>query len=529
MSILEKTNYTFKRLEAKTSVKCYVEVAKILNVLNEDTANKLSSALWAMKLDGNNTAQLSQIERVSGISYKTLSRNKEIVEELFGVIDNVLQNKTHIGRAQSVPTSIGHTLSDGTVVSVPVYKSKLQDIEKIAMSLGIAICNSDLEIKATGVSIRNVMESLTMVALKEYKILTSSMTPTTQYSFANHYFNFYVKVISGSGRIYSKDCDRKWFYNHDNNKLLNKLLTKDTSYSTYNGNCMKFKPTSLAEEIIKRILVLFNLVEFSNSPSNLFNPMNHILVDKAIIPQIKFTDAIILLRNSIGYIDGKFIIDLNKQDTITDRVYSVFTSISSETRKALGYINYDIGAALQTITLQLVKDSELYPLHQRLINDKNSFRTEVTNQTGKSLPWVKKELSKLDNMENYNTKIEILAEYFEESKCLRASLIEQMEVENDSKLIIAKSKASDILIKQWDDLKKEYQFTASGEKKESSVFFFIWTQYERKIREAMKIPFTNLLDIIDVHDAIYSKEEVSLDLIEKAVFEQTGFRVKVSH
>lgn len=66
-------------------------------------------------------------------------------------------------------------------------------------------------------------------------------------------------------------------------------------------------------------------------------------------------------------------------------------------------------------------------------------------------------------------------------------------------------------------------------KKESSVFFFIWTQYERKIREAMKIPFTNQLDIIDVHDAIYSKEEVSLDLIEKAVFEQTGFRVKVSH
>lgn len=257
--------------------------------------------------------------------------------------------------------------------------------------------------------------------------------------------------------------------------------------------------------------------------------MNHILVDKAIIPQIKFTDAIILLRNSIGYIDGKFIIDLNKQDTITDRVYSVFTSISSETRKALGYINYDIGAALQTITLQLVKDSELYPLHQRLINDKNSFRTEVTNQTGKSLPWVKKELSKLDNMENYSTKIEILAEYFAESKCLRASLIEQMEVENDSKLIIAKSKASDILIKQWDDLKKEYQFSANGEKKESSVFFFIWTQYERKIREAMKIPFTNQLDIIDVHDAIYSKEEVSLDLIEKAVFEQTGFRVKVSH
>lgn len=527
MSILERTNYTFERLEAKTSIRCYIEVTRFLNALNQNTANKLTTALWALKLEGINEPQLKQIERVSGITYKTLSRNKEIVKELLGVIDNVPQNRKHIGIAQSVSSSIGHTLGDGTIISIPVSKSKLQDIEKIAMSLGINICSENIEVKATGDSIRNVMESLTMVALKEHKILKSTMSPITQYSFAKHYFNFYVKVISGSGKIYSKDVDRRWFYGQDNSQKLNKLLIKDSSYSTYNGDCMKFKPTSKAEEIIKRILELFKLVEFTNN--DVFDSKYHILVDKTIITQVKFTDAIILLRNSIGFVNGKFIIDLNKQDTITDRVYSVFTSISSETRKALGYINYDIGAALQTITLQLVKDSELYSLHQRLVNDKTSFRNEVMQQTRKDLLWVKKELSKLDNMENYNTKIEILAEYFEEARCLRASLIEQMEVENDSKLAIAKSKASDILIKQWDDLKKEYQFTASGEKKESSVFFFIWTQYEREIREAMKIPFANKADILDVHDAIYSKEEVDITSIENAVLTQTGFKVKVSH
>ena len=45
----------------------------------------------------------------------------------------------------------------------------------------------------------------------------------------------------------------------------------------------------------------------------------------------------------------------------------------------------------------------------------------------------------------------------------------------------------------------------------------------------MKIPFADKDSIIDVHDAIYSKEAVDIIDIEKAVLDNTGFEVKVSH
>ena len=35
--------------------------------------------------------------------------------------------------------------------------------------------------------------------------------------------------------------------------------------------------------------------------------------------------------------------------------------------------------------------------------------------------------------------------------------------------------------------------------------------------------------VIDVHDAVYSKEVIDMGVLEKAVLETTGFEVKISH
>ncbi len=59
----------------------------------------------------------------------------------------------------------------------------------------------------------------------------------------------------------------------------------------------------------------------------------------------------------------------------------------------------------------------------------------------------------------------------------------------------------------------------------SSVFFFVWTYYERLIRKAM---LTILPDGIEVHDAVYSKIEVQTKKIQKKILKDTGFKVKIS-
>ena len=80
----------------------------------------------------------------------------------------------------------------------------------------------------------------------------------------------------------------------------------------------------------------------------------------------------------------------------------------------------------------------------------------------------------------------------------------------------------------WNKDKNEYKFINTGEKKESSMFFFIWTQWERQIRHSMMNCFTVPEACHQVHDAVYSKEDVKLEVIEAKVLDETGFEVKIS-
>ena len=57
----------------------------------------------------------------------------------------------------------------------------------------------------------------------------------------------------------------------------------------------------------------------------------------------------------------------------------------------------------------------------------------------------------------------------------------------------------------------------------------IWTHYEKQIRDAMKNCFREPDMAIDLHDAVYSREEVDMQVLEQAVLEATGFKMKISH
>lgn len=63
-------------------------------------------------------------------------------------------------------------------------------------------------------------------------------------------------------------------------------------------------------------------------------------------------------------------------------------------------------------------------------------------------------------------------------------------------------------------------------RKMASVYFFIWTYFEKQIRDVM---LSLVDDGIPVHDAIYSKMDIPFQDFEDAIFKQTGFEVKISN
>ena len=300
----------------------------------------------------------------------------------------------------------------------------------------------------------------------------------------------------------------------------------NTSSYQVGVNSMKYTPTQLMMNVIEKVYLYFQEVNFKVNEVKL-EPLDFIVTAKQL-SEISISETIMLLNHSIGYTDEGFVIRPKLQDNQESRVYSVFTSISGNTRKLLGFINYDINTALQTISLQLVENPNQYPLHQEYVKDKKSFRNIIAEETGFSLDKVKKELTKADNLDkvpNRYDKYPILRAYWEESLKLRDDVIKSIP---KNILGTALKYATPKYEKFWNKKLKKYEFFEIG-KKESSVFFFIWTQYERKIREAMMSCFKQSQACHQVHDAVYSKEKIDPTILEKAVFEQTGFKVKISH
>ena len=124
-----------------------------------------------------------------------------------------------------------------------------------------------------------------------------------------------------------------------------------------------------------------------------------------------------------------------------------------------------------------------------------------------------------------------LEAYYKEAVLLREEVIQGAEkvIQGADATILERAKAfakSKWRIK-WVKGKKEPEYINDGVK-ESSLFFFIWTQYEREIREAMMSCFNAPEACHQVHDAVYSTEVVEPQDIEAKVLAEIGFKVKIS-
>jgi len=395
-------------------------------------------------------------------------------------------------------------------ILLPPKRNSCSTIERLYLGLGYSfeVESAEYDVDITYTDIVSIFQVLTMMSLKDTKLISSHFTQYKQLKYGEHIFNVYIKSVTGSGSIKAKNRSIKWLNEQDSLQLKAKLF-KTSSYRA-GVNSMKYTATDTMNHIIEQVHRFFGVIEFKRNEITL-EPL-YFIVSTEILKVIPLRDTMLLLSNCIGYTDG-FMVRPEITDIQYSRVYSIFTSIGSNTRKLLGYNNYDIGSAMQTISLQLVNTPLDYPLHKKLVDDKIAFRTKVMLEMDKSMSEIKQELSKADNLDSVPkryVKYPLLLRYCQEAQKLRKEVIEAVD-----KIIYTRAYelAKPKYRKKWNKRKKEYEFIAIG-KKESSVFFFIWTQYEREIRHAMMSCFSTPEACHEVHDAIYSKEDVSIELLE---------------
>jgi hypothetical protein len=412
---------------------------------------------------------------------------------------------------------------DNLTIVLP-KKSILTTFERVMLSLGIPLGLDDgkIQFDLYKFNFKELYHVLTTLALKDLGILASHFALTKQLAYGEHLFEVMLLSLTTSGSIASKNKHIKWLNEEDTLQLKAKLF-KTTHYIP-NYKSMSYSLNDLGLKIIEQMHLLLLSIEFKVTDTVPI-PLDFILTMDTL-KNIKLTDQLLLLSDCVGY-DNGFIIRPNIKDEQFSRVYSCFTSISSNTRLALGYYGYDLNSACATIAMHHVKDRSKYPAHEELVQDKVAFRQKIADESGQNIEWAKKQINKADHNSIIPKSLKKYPTLY--TYALEAQKIQQEVVDNAEKEVRDKAElfAKDNLIFLGINDDGSKNFEADG-KKLSSRFFFTWTQYERKIREAMKRRFIEPEACHDVHDAIYSKEDVPISDIELVVQKFTGYQVSIS-
>jgi hypothetical protein len=438
-------------------------------------------------------------------------------------------NNTYYYKDQVFEIKEGSLFIDGRRITLPT-RTSISTVERLMLSLGMGIRTEDVNavFDITKHSARSILSSMTTLAMRDLGIIHNNIRFAKLIKYGEVVFDVYLMIVRYSGRIKATNSSIRWLNEVDTLQLKSKLFSTSDHRSYQAGvHSMKYEPTPLAEMIFQTSLTLLLAIDFKEN--EITTQLLDFMVPIDLLREIRLRDTMLLLADCIGYKNG-FVIRPKLTDDQHSRVYSVFTSIGSETRKRLGFMNYDIGSALQTICMHLVADPSKYPLHQQLVNDRHKFRAQIADEANENIVWVKTELTSADNRENmpkrYNT-IPTLKAYFEEALILRKEIIGSAEPTIlDRAMTFAKPEWKVVWV---DEQKKVPKFVDTGRRKESSVFFFIWTQWERQIREVMMMScFDDPSACHQVHDAVYSRQTIDPKVIESAVLEQTGFKVEIS-
>ena len=332
-----------------------------------------------------------------------------------------------------------------------------------------------------------------------------------------------TRVIAQSERVSYHNPDYRYLVEFDKKYNFTKLFERYGNYIPgIRSSRTKFSKYFINEIMPKTIEIYTQMKHKTVQPFK-----NDLVIPFDAIQKINPRDAFILLADVLGVYEDNLIIQYREDDKQFSRKYNQFTSIKSETRLNLGYKSYDLSAGLQSIVFNFL-DVEKYPMHKILITDKNRIRKHIAKKLNKPIKEVKQILTAGDNGKGYKTarnKCKVLDLYLNESKTIATDFNLYMSTLNPGYFRRASQMAKNEFKTIWRDGKKEVKKLET--KNKYSLFFFLWTQIEREARNAMVSCFNDKNDIREVHDAVYSKEEVTPYELEAAIQMQTGLTLKI--
>ena len=232
--------------------------------------------------------------------------------------------------------------------------------------------------------------------------------------------------------------------------------------------------------------------------------------------------------------------NLANVDPNLGRTYNIFTRLRLAERKALGYMNYDISGGIQIICFNILSHyqngnyqdfydlRDSYPLIFSYGYDpqvKKSVRKEIARDLTVTEDKVKSLLTAYANGSQKKAKnSEKLRQFFVESDRLRQEVMAVLDLHRPDVVASALSQSKRSLPEDTDWQRIEQESSSSQARDRASVFFFVWTYFEKQVRDAM---LTLLDDGIPLHDAVYSKKLVSFKAIEYVIHDLTGFDLKI--
>lgn len=360
--------------------------------------------------------------------------------------------------------------------------------------------------------------------------------------------------------IHSSSKDAKYLLNHNKVYFVDTLFNRSDAY--YNGHSAKqWKLTEENENMLEKSLhiLLANLHRIKQKNSQEF--IDKVIDDRCYIKQetyaticLPISVTLFYTKSSIHifpieslsklclvstlhilthtlYLDNGLLYVLFNHSSSTNpsygRNYNTFCSLRSQERLSLGYISYDMSSALQSICLNLV-GTEQFPLLSRYTKDisyKKDIRVTIAKDLNIEVCDVKKKLTAFANGAiSEKDKHPFYKQFQKESDLLRKMTLAYVSINDLDVLKRALKQSKKYLAEDidWLDLGPEDSQTMARNK--SSVFFFVWTWYERKIRKAMLSLLPNGLE---VHDAVYFKSDIDVEIIEEAILKLTGFNVKI--
>ena len=370
-------------------------------------------------------------------------------------------------------------------------------------------------------------------------------------SIGQHVFNLVRKIKSykkeGWTKVYRKwDYDSQELLRQNEVAFVDKLFQRKDEWS--GGNQIKlWKVTPLTDSIVQDAMELFfeNFDSFATMTPNFLKvtgkecytkcpPYRAIRLAFSVTSHLTLHSQLQIINFCIGF-DSKareFIVSLEHEASTNEnigRTYNLFTMLKSCDRKALGYINYDMSCALQSISLQLIKATEReYPILTRYAQDKifkRYVRETIAKELNVEVCEVKQRLTAFANGGLKDRKKHLLyAQFQEESDRLRREVLSYVAKYETYvlELAIKQSKRELSETIDWRDTAEEKSHALARDK--SSVFFFVWTYYERLIRQAM---LKVLIDGIGVHDAVYSRHDIDIAVIEETITKETGFNIRI--